>query len=353
MAGTTGSRCNAGTALANGSACNDGSAATPRDICLASTCGGSRCGDGYIDSGATPAETCDDGNTASGDGCSSVCATETATRPTGFRLTRLQLISPRVTVVPLIGCSDATEVKVLGRFSVNAELAKAVTPITATTSYGDTGTYTLNIVELFRPLNPTSATSPSELQLNAACTDAAVDMCGPAPMPDFVAATANNMSVGTCFAPVASQVNTSGGTPAAYTPAVNTVSGPCFVTTPATLTIALSGINIPLVDATIAATYSGSPTSGLVSGVVRGFLSERAAADTLLPASLPLIGGTSLYTHLQAANRSVMNTAGMTVADGCNVGGGTNEDDADMNGTTRGFWFFLNFTAERVTWTGP
>jgi hypothetical protein len=56
---------------------------------------------------------------------------------------------------------------------------------------------------------------------------------------------------------------------------------------------------------------------------------------------------------LQAGNRSVSNTAGMTIADSCNLGGSTSEDDADMNGTARGFWFFLNFRASLATWTGP
>jgi hypothetical protein len=50
---------------------------------------------------------------------------------------------------------------------------------------------------------------------------------------------------------------------------------------------------------------------------------------------------------------STTNSMGATVNDGCNRGGGTHENDADMNGGVRGFWFFLNFTAERVTWTGP
>jgi hypothetical protein len=56
---------------------------------------------------------------------------------------------------------------------------------------------------------------------------------------------------------------------------------------------------------------------------------------------------------LQAGNRSVSNTAGMTIADSCNLGGSTSEDDADMSGTARGFWFFLNFRASLATWTGP
>jgi len=124
----------------------------------------------------------------------------------------------------------------------------------------------------------------------------------------------------------------------------------------ATITVSLSGILIPLQHARVSATYSGTaPNRRLVAGVVIGFLPEAVAADIVLPMTLPApVGGTPLYTHLQAGNRSVMNSMGMTVADGCNVGGGTNEDDADtLTGLGRGFWFFLNFDAAEITWTGP
>lgn len=50
--------------------------------------------------------------------------------------------------------------------------------------------------------------------------------------------------------------------------------------------------------------------------------------------------------------RGIGSWKGERVPDGCNVGGGTHEDDADMNGSVRGFWFFLNFVAEEITWTG-
>jgi len=346
MAGTTGSRCNAGTALANGSACNDGSAATPRDICLASTCGGSRCGDGYIDSGATPAETCDDGNMASGDGCSSVCATEAATPPTGFRITNLDLISPRVVAnVPIFGCRDITTTPILG-FSVNGELDGAVTT-----------DYSLHLVNLFRPYNTVAATTPLDLHLNGACMAAPTpDSCGPdATMPDIVSATANNQSAGTCFTPLASDVNgRRGAAVVTYTPTANTVSGPCFVTSETTLNVTVAGIVIPLQNARISATYSGTaPNRRLLSGVVTGFLSSTAAADVVLPASLPIVGGQRLYSLLQASGMATNDSSGTSRAAGCNVSGGVAENDRDMNGTAQGFWFFLNFTADEITWTGP
>ena len=57
----------------NGMPCDlDGLPAT-REICLSGGCAPSRCGDGFVDPGATPPETCDDANTADGDGCEGDC----------------------------------------------------------------------------------------------------------------------------------------------------------------------------------------------------------------------------------------------------------------------------------------
>jgi len=46
---------------------------TPRKICISQVCQESICGDGFIDSGAIPAEECDDGNNDPDDGCKNDC----------------------------------------------------------------------------------------------------------------------------------------------------------------------------------------------------------------------------------------------------------------------------------------
>jgi hypothetical protein len=272
-----------------------------------------------------------------------------STPPTGFRITNLDLVSPRVVVVPLIGCADVTQMPVAG-FSVNDSLDTAIRPVSA----GGGATYSLHVVNVFRPLAPEAPTSGLDIHLNAACMESPTpDACMAGAMPDFVRTVANSRATGSCFAPVAADVNTRAGTPAAYAPTVNSVAGPCFVTDEGLLTVTLSGIAIPLTRARVSASYSGSPVTGLVTGVVTGFLSERAAADVILPATLPLVGGDSLYQHLQAGGRTTTNTAGRSIASGCNVGRGAVEDDADtLPDGTRGFWFFLNFQAERVSWSG-
>ena len=344
MPSSLSSRCMPGSAPPDGTMCSTGMAG--REICRMMSCVVSTCGDGFTDAGATPPEECDDGNTMSGDGCSSTCMMETGVMPTGFRVTNLDLISPRIVAsIPFFGCRDVTQTPVAG-FSVNGELDTAIQPMS---SGGD---YSLHLVQLFRPLAPASAVTPSELHFNPVCMEAPTpDSCGPDPMPDVVPSNANNLSAGTCYTPIASDVNASPGM--TYSPTANTVGAPCFVSDEETIMVTLSGISIPLTRARVAATYMGTPTNRLVTGVVTGFLDETTAADIVLPGTLPIVGGDRLYEHLQAGNRTIMDSMGGSVSDSCNVGGGTSEDDADMDGTTRGFWFFLNFQAELITWTGP
>jgi cysteine-rich repeat protein len=355
--GTLMSRCAAGTAPPEGTACDADMMPATRDICRMGSCRRSVCGDGYRDTGATPPEQCDDGNTTSGDGCSATCTTESMTTPpTGFRINSLRLISPRIVAnVPVGGCQDLTDncARVLLSCvadSINTQLLNSVRPMSAG------GTYSLHIVNVFKPLAPASMTSPLDIHLNAACMEAPnPDACTPdAMMPDIVMTTANNRSMGTCYAPVASDVNgRRGTTTVTYTPTANTVSAPCFVTDETTLTVTVSGISIPLRQARVSATYNpgASPTT-LASGVVTGFLTSEDAARIRLPTTLPApLGGAPLYSVLQTGGAAVT-VDGMTVNGSCNVGGGGAEDDRDtLPDGTRGFWFFLNFTGERITWT--
>src|SRR5690606_38066284 len=174
MPSTSGSRCLPGTAPADGTSCDrDGTLGT-RDVCRANMCRASTCGDGYLDAGATPPEQCDDSNTKNGDGYSSTCQTESAIPPTKFRVTNLDLISPRIVVsVPLFGCNNVTQNALFG-FSVNGELDTAIQPMSAG------GDYSLHIVDVFRPLDMAAATTPMDLHFDAACMEAPTpDACAP------------------------------------------------------------------------------------------------------------------------------------------------------------------------------
>src|SRR5690606_23403844 len=161
MPGTLMSRCGPGTAAADGTACDRDALPATRDICRASMCRASTCGDGITDPGATPAEQCDDGNTTSGDGCSATCQTEASVMATGFRVTDLSLVSPRI-VASFIGCIDATG-------QVNSLIGDELGM-----------NYSLHFVATFRPLNPAAASTPTVLHLNAMCDAAPTpDSCGP------------------------------------------------------------------------------------------------------------------------------------------------------------------------------
>ena len=87
-----------------------------------------------------------------------------------------------------------------------------------------------------------------------------------------------------------------------------------------------------LTDAQIAATFVGTPATSLSNGLMRGFLSEADANATLIPASVPLIGGRPLSSVLP---------------------GGTNAcpsfSDKDVGpGGVVGWYFYLNFPAQKL-----
>ncbi len=66
-------QCIPGTPALDGAVCDADGLSETRDICLAAVCGPSRCGDGFLDRGSSPAEECDDGNTNNLDGCQGDC----------------------------------------------------------------------------------------------------------------------------------------------------------------------------------------------------------------------------------------------------------------------------------------
>lgn len=90
---------------------------------------------------------------------------------------------------------------------------------------------------------------------------------------------------------------------------------------------------IRLRDAQVAASYSGTPASSLSNGLLRGFITQADAEATILPDTLPVVGGRSLASVLRGG------------AGSCARG-----SDQDMHPTHGvGWWFFLNFPAGVVT----
>ena len=276
-----------------------------------------RCLNGVVEAG----EQCDDGNMNPSDACNNACMFTTVV-PTAFRMNDLDLRDPHI-FVNFLGCRDVTDTPLVG-FSVNGEIQ---TNIQTDGDQPPDNILDLSIAAVFRPLNQAGTTNAIEIHFPTCTTPLATTMCrrmpaSAAPVP----ATATNMSAASCLTPLA-------GTIRPYSPAITSTASPCFVSNQVTVTIMLAGIPITLRDTRIAATYVGNPATNLVNGLLMGFISEADANATILPSTLPLVGGQRLSTLLAGGTGSC-----------------PSHNDKDVNGGVMGWWFYLNFTAPRVTW---
>jgi cysteine-rich repeat protein len=271
------------------------------------------CGNGVVESG----EQCDDGNTNPNDGCD-MC--KIVVVPTAYRMSDLDLRDPHV-FVDFIGCRDVTDTQLAG-FSVNNSLQTSIT-----TDGNDADTLLdLSVVMVFRPLAQGGTSTPMEVHLADCTSPMASTSCKPG-MGATAMTTATNMTGAQCLAALP-------GTTHGYTPAITDPSAPCFVSSPFTVTINLGGIPITLHDARVAATYVGSPATSLANGLLMGFISETDANNTIIPNTFPLVGGKPLSSLLA---------------------GGTNAcpmySDKDTDNGVVGWWFYLNFPADKVPWS--
>ena len=286
-----------------------------------------RCGNSLVEVG----EQCDDGNLVNGDACSNACTLP----PTAFRMSDLDLRDPHVFVTPIIGCADVTDTPVAG-FAVNPQIMDNI----QMDADGD-GLLDLSPTIVFRPLNQSGAGQLMELHFARCNTPFANPSCRQGVQLPVVAQS-TNMSAGMCLSPLASTVHVplAPNSPV-YSPAITSTGASCFVTTPVTVTITLSGIPVTLREARIAATYSGNPAQTILNGLLMGFISEADADTTLLPANLPLIGGKPLSIVLPGGDPPGPDRNCAPFSD----------KDQNAAGVV-GWWFYLNFAAPRVTWTG-
>ncbi len=130
----SGGACPADALASDGTGCDDGNACTVADQCTAGVCEGasSVCGDATIESAC--GETCDDGNTDAGDGCSPTCTVEP-----GLGCTPTPLAGCRLPFVP-----GASSLQLLRRGGVKDMLKWKWLRGTRTTlaEYGDPTTTT-------------------------------------------------------------------------------------------------------------------------------------------------------------------------------------------------------------------
>ena len=270
-----------------------------------------------------PGETCDDGNLLPDDGCDETCHLEGL--PVVYRVNWIALRDPHLFIRPLFTCYDCTDNAVLGTPSVNAQMNTNI----STDEDGD-GQLDLSLVLVFRPLDQTAGYSgPAEAGEAVCSPPMASTVCDVDPGNPLRVTTISNLGGGTCLEPYASTVRP-------FTPAVaNTYAPPvCFTTDLTDIVLIISGTPVVLRNSQFAANFDGDPATGLISGLIRGFMTETQAQSTNV--DLGVLGSRPLSDLLQP--------------DACGTG---DDRDYDLDGTTRGWWFYLNFTAARVTWVGP
>ncbi len=257
------------------------------------------CGNGVMD----PGESCDDSNTADGDGCDSHCVLEAV--PTSYRVSTMTLADPH----PMTFGLDV-------HGTVDMLLTES---LTMDKTMPADGKLDLSIVPVFRPLaQGDGATTPLDIVF-ADCTVPVESTQCTRPATGTVVTTTATNAAGTCLEPMA-------GTTGGYDPAVITPSAPCFSSAPASFEVTLGSVVLPLKEARIAATYVGNPATSLTDGLIAGFVTKTDADAIILPADLLVVGGMPLSALLKP------------------------EDMDTGPGGAQGWWFYINFTAEPVAY---
>jgi len=270
------------------------------------------------------------GPTATPTATPTVTDTPTATAiPVVYRANHVALRDPHI-FVNALGCADLTDTPIAG-ISVNTLIADAIT-------VEDAGMFDLNLLAALRPLvQPPSVGATLEIYTGECTSPLFGETCGPGAGSAAVTSYLNQSS-GDCVTPIAGTFgmdNDNVGTP--YVPGITPASAPCFATLPTSVNFELDVINIALENVVAGATFDGTPATGLVDGLIVGFLSEADADQILIPADVILVGGQPISSVL--------------------AGGATNcalHDDRDIGpGGEDGWYFYLEFEGHEVTWTGP
>ena len=249
--------------------------------------------------------------------------------PDVFRIDSISLRDPHL--FALVGtCMDATNPPgVLGLFSANGQLG------TLLNNDGNSdGFLDLNLLVLFRPLSqPPLAGSIFDIATGVCTPPVGGETCSPDANPPESSSYANQ-DIGVCLTPIAG--TTGPDNTGSYSPATSTPGAPCFDTAPVTLTFPFGFFTVPLQNVRAAATYVNAPANQLADGLLIGFLRESDADSILLPPSVPLFGNQPISTLLPGSSN---NCAPHTAKDTGPLG-------------EPGWYFYLNFTAHRVAWTG-
>lgn len=242
-----------------------------------------------------------------------------------FRLSDLDLRDPHLHLSPGFGCFDITDQDLPGfaGSAFNAQLEAAIT--------GDSepdGLLDASYLLEFRPFDELANALRLDFGSGSCTAPMAGTSCGPDHQTVAQTTAYDGLAAGSCLAELA-------GTTRPYVPAVAAVSGPCFVSVARRVVFDLNGVLLPLGSLEIAGGWTATPVASFNAGLMRGFLSETEAVTVLLPATLPIVGGEPITVLLPGG-----------------AGNCAGHDDRDSLNGVMGWWFYLNFPADSVLWTG-
>lgn len=311
-----------------------------------------------------------------------------------FRATKLAFRDPHVYVDALGtgACSNITNPPGLLGISINKILSDFVTtcqPVTP--GVAEPCTYDLNLVAILDPAIQT----PGEGGALAPCLDGNVPCAASVSLFDSctrsggsihcegdtsatVETTYSNAGAGlTCLDPFPGTFGANNRTP--YSPAIVPAAGPCLISGPVDFTFRFGStfvIPIPLRGLQMAAQYVGDPATGLIKGIVRGFLPESAADVTSIEVTDPVPISIRLAEALPGGadkcyggerdgqpcskpqsfdpSQCPGGECRLSCAPAGQVNDNNKQDDRDRNPPDsptgeRGWWIYLEFEASAVT----
>jgi hypothetical protein len=195
------------------------------------------------------------------------------------------------------------------------------------TNTNDDGTLKTNYLMVFKPLNKTG-NGPLEVYVTSTCSSPMATTSCDSTSASATFTTYTTSSSGQCLDAIA-------GTLHPYNPAITYSTAPCFVTGTFDLTLTIAGILVHLHDVNISGTFTGEPVTAISNGLLRGFMYETDANASILPSTLPLIGGKPLSAILAGGSGCCASTSDMDTLNG-----------------VKGWWLYMNFTAPQVPYIG-
>jgi hypothetical protein len=248
-----------------------------------------------------------DGGGGNSDGGNGAVDADTNAPLTAFRISKMKLLDPHVFLSGLIDLTTTVDGQIQDAIDEDAD------------DPAD-GILDLNAIVVFQPLDQAGATTPMAISFADCSAPLATTACTQMATTTYITATATNDASATCLEEVA-------GTTTAEYDAVVPVPAPCFASNAVDVTVNLGSVTLPLKSARISATYSGSPATSLVTGLLIGYVTK-ADADVI---TVPVGDNMPTLSSLLKAD----------------------DMDTDPSGApeNNGWWFYLTVDAGEVTYT--